>query len=130
MLEKQILDLVERYLAQRVDRAGFAQEFANLYFQARNDRNVSRDARQLCDQLVVPFAEVSRGHRNESSFREELTRIAHPFAVREEVIEPSAQPFMISESEDIELDLALTRKPPSKALAIGRMDEYQLSYGA
>lgn len=128
MLQKQILDLIERYLARRIDSAVFAQEFAGLYFQVRNDRNVSRDARQLCDALVLPFAEVSRGHRSESSFREELKRIERPFATMEEALEPSAEAFMISESEDIELDFALTRKPPSKAVAIAQIDEYRLSY--
>jgi hypothetical protein len=114
MLEKQIENLIERYLAQKVDRSGFAEEFAGLYFQARNDRNVSREARRFCDSIVLPFAEVSRGHRSESSFREELTRIARPFAHRPlnprfEISVPSQNPvqvyFLFGECGPI-------RKPP------------------
>jgi len=129
MLEKQIDDLIERYLSHRVDRSGFAQEFASLYFQARNDRNVSRNARQLCDSIVLPFAEVSRGHRSESSFRDELIRIARPFVPRIVCIVYSpADPSLLSKSQDVELDRP-SRKPPQMEQAVGRVEDRQLVYG-
>jgi hypothetical protein len=124
MLEKQIHDLIERYLAHKVDRSGFAQEFAGLYFQARNDRNVSRNARQLCDSIVLPFAEVSRGHRSESSFREELTRIARPFVPRIVSIDSySADPYAIAKPRDVDFGQA-TRKPPMMAM-VAQMGQFE-----
>lgn len=124
MLEKQINDLLVGYLIHQIDRAEFAQAFAGLYFQVRNDRNVSREIRQMCDSLVLPFAELSRGHRSESSFREVLARIARPF------FEFQPKPFMVSESEEIELDFGITRKPPMAAVRpIGVLEERLVSVG-
>jgi hypothetical protein len=126
MLEKQIRDLLERYLDHEVDRATFAQVFAGLYFQARNDRNLSQDVRQLCDSLVLPFAELSRGHRSESSFREELTRIARPFGPRIVSIDSysPADPCVIDEVLDVDLDQSI-RKPPQQAGMVGRVDDHR-----
>jgi hypothetical protein len=89
-MEEQIRDLIARYLASQIDRSGFSQEFAGLYFQVRNDRNASLKARQLCDVVVLPFAELSRGHRTEQSFRAELENAIRPFASRIEARMPEA----------------------------------------
>lgn len=100
MLEEKIRNLVARYLSREIDRSGFAQEFAAFYFQVRNSSGVSPAARQLCNLIVLPFGELSRGDRSESSFREELMRIARPFAVRQlnprfESSVPPQKPFLI-----------------------------------
>ncbi len=128
MLEKQIDDLIERYLSHKVDRSGFAKEFASLYFEARNGSNVSRNARQLCDSIVLPFAEVSRGHRSESSFREELTRIARPFARIVLIAYSPADPSLISKSQDVELARP-NRKPPQMEQVVGLVEDRELVYG-
>jgi hypothetical protein len=122
MLEKQLRDLIDRYLAQG-DQASFAQGFARLYFQARNDRNVSREARQICDSLVLPFAELSRGHRTESSFREVLTRIASPFSDRPKL-------YILVGPQDLEMSFGVTRKPPQGEWAFGSVDERMVAYHA
>jgi hypothetical protein len=80
MLEKSIRDLIESYLAFEIDQSHFAQEFAGFYFRVRNERTASLNTRQLCNSVVLPFAELSRGHRSEESFREVLTGIVRPFA--------------------------------------------------
>jgi hypothetical protein len=89
-MEEQIRNLIARYLANQIDRSGFSQEFAGLYFQVRNDRNASLKARQLCDVIVLPFAELSRGHRNEQSFRAQLENAIRPLASRIEARAGSA----------------------------------------
>ncbi len=83
MLEVQLRSLIERYLAHEIDRSDFAQQFADLYFQIRRRRVVSPEAKRLCDCVIGPFAELSRGHRAEESFREELTGSARPLAPKE-----------------------------------------------
>jgi hypothetical protein len=80
MQEEQIRNLVARYLDNQIDRAVFSQQFAGLYFQVRNNRNPSPGARRLCNAIVLPLAELSRGHRSEHSFREELANATRPFA--------------------------------------------------
>lgn len=127
MLEEQIRDLVGRYLAHRIDRSDFAQEFAALYFQVRNERDASLAARRLCNSIVLPFGELSRGHRSESSFREELTKIAHPFVARIVSIDSyfQADPYAVSKSQDV--DLGLIRKGPMMAQG-GQIEERRIDY--
>lgn len=78
MLRKQIQDVISAYLQNGLDRAGFAERFAALYFQCRNGKGSEIEAQRLCDAVIGPFAELSRGDRSEKSFREELTRIVSP----------------------------------------------------
>jgi hypothetical protein len=75
MLEAQIRDLIERYLASRIDRDRFAQEFAGLYVQVRNTRSAPRVVQQLCNAIILPFAELSRSALDEQSFRAQLTKL-------------------------------------------------------
>jgi hypothetical protein len=86
MLEDQILDLISHYLAGQIDRSAFSQAFAGLYFRVRNSRDASPAARRLCDGVVLPFAELSQGHRSEQSFRALLENIVRPFAPPAEVV--------------------------------------------
>jgi hypothetical protein len=79
MAEEQIRNLIARYLANQIDKAAFSQSFAGLYFRVRNNREESLAARRLCSEIVLPFAELSRGHRTEQSFREELAKAVRPF---------------------------------------------------
>jgi hypothetical protein len=80
MPKEQILALVRRYLERGIDRSVFSEQFASLYFQVRNSRNAPLDERSLCSSLMLPFAELSRGHRTEASFRKELENAIRPFA--------------------------------------------------
>lgn len=86
MLEDQILDLIARYLAAQIDRSAFSQAFAGLYFRVRNSRDASLAARRLCDAIVLPFAELSQGHRVEQAFRAALENIVRPFAPLADVV--------------------------------------------
>lgn len=79
MLEKQIRSLVSDYVLGKIGRKRFSETFVKLYFEVRNSAQPP-EVRQLCSTLVGPFAELSGGYRSEKSFREELTRIASPFA--------------------------------------------------
>jgi hypothetical protein len=81
MQEEKIRELIGHYLANQIDRAAFSQSFAGLYFQVRNNRDASSEARRFCNAVVLPFAELSRGDRTEQSFREELAKTVRPFAV-------------------------------------------------
>ena len=74
-----IEDLVIRYRDGRIGLGEFQQEFADLYFQARKNRNSNLSDAALCNQIVGPLAELSRGHRSEESFRMELENIAIHF---------------------------------------------------
>lgn len=123
MLEKRIRDLIDGYLAREVDQAGFAQEFAGIYFQARNDKIVSLEVRQICASIVLPFAEFSRGHRSEASFREVLTQIARPFGPRIVSIDSYSppDPYAIAKPQDVDLSQP-TPKPPAMAEA-GRLED-------
>ena len=83
MRELQLRDLVARYLAHELAHDHFAEQFTLLYFEVRNDRDESDEARKLCNTIVLPFAELSRGHRSEQSFREELANAFIPSASRD-----------------------------------------------
>src|ERR1019366_4572848 len=112
MIER-LQNLIVRYLRNQIDRSDFSREFASLYFQVRNDRNASHQARSLCDALIGPFGELSGGHRSEVSFREVLARIANPFA---ESVASEAKPYVVAEAQDLEMSFGVTRKPPQMAL--------------
>jgi len=79
MLKENILALAQRYLEQEIDRSGFAEQFASLYHQVRNSRHAPLEVRSLCSSIMLPFAELSRGHRDEVSFRQELANAILPF---------------------------------------------------
>jgi len=81
MLEEQIRELIRRYLAHEIDRSAFAQHFGGLYFEVRRNPNTCIEARRLCNSIVLPFAELSRGHRSEESFRQVLLNVSRPFAL-------------------------------------------------
>jgi len=49
MLDQELRDLVEQYLASEIGRSVFAQRFGGIYFQVRNGNAVSSEARRLCD---------------------------------------------------------------------------------
>jgi len=80
MLKEQILALVRRYLEEGINRSAFSEQFASLYFQVRNSRIASPDVQRLSSSLMLPFAELSQGHRTEASFRQELENAIRPFA--------------------------------------------------
>jgi hypothetical protein len=82
MLDKQVLQLIEQYVAGEIPFVDFSQRFAGLYFAVRQGRNVPRQASQLCSLAIGPLAELSRGHRTEESLREALRGIVRPFVPR------------------------------------------------
>lgn len=131
MLSNRIEDLVAQYLKRKVGLAQFAVRFASLYFQARKDRSES-SANTLCNAIVLPYAELSRGDRSEQSFREELTQIARPFAqeMAQVIYIDSyslADPYAVTKPQDVDLGPGPIRKPPLEA--IGRVVDVQLIYG-
>ena len=44
MLDKQVLQLIEQYVAGEIPFVDFSQRFAGLYFAVRQGRNVPRQA--------------------------------------------------------------------------------------
>ncbi len=78
-MSEKIKNLVNRYLRGEIQLRDFQQQFAGFYFQVRKNRNSDRTASKLCDEIVGPLAELSRGHRSEVSFREELAHGGRPF---------------------------------------------------
>jgi hypothetical protein len=82
MLDKQVLELIEQYVAGEIPFADFSQRFASLYFAVRQGSNVPREASQICNLAIGPLAELSRGHRTEESLREALRAIVRPFVPR------------------------------------------------
>jgi hypothetical protein len=115
MLDEQIRALVRRYLDRGIDRSAFSEQFAALYLQVRNSRASSLEARSLCNSLILPFAELSRGHRSEDSFRKELSKLVHPFAVKLYWYEANVAP------EKRVYD-ALSASPGVKSLEVGVYD--------
>ena len=89
-MDKEILNLVDRYLSQEIHLDDFQQRFARIYFQVRKSRNRLEPASRLCDEIVGPLAELSRGHRSEDSFRKELAQIATPLVFVFHNIQPKA----------------------------------------
>ena len=114
-MDDRIRNLVVGYLRDEIHLQDFQQQFAGVYFQARKNRNANRSASKLCDEIVLPLAELSRGHRSEMSFREELVNAIHPFRgsivwnsiqpdkislVREKTYSTTIDPWMIGKSSD------------------------------
>ena len=64
MLDKQVLQLIEQYVAGKIPFVDFSQRFAGLYFAVRQGRNVPGQASQLCSLAIGPLAELSRGVRD------------------------------------------------------------------
>jgi len=80
----EIQRLVEQYLAGEISLADFSPRFGVLYALVRQDRSIaSRAAAQVCNAIIGPFAEHSRGHRSEASLKEELVNAIRPFAQKE-----------------------------------------------
>jgi hypothetical protein len=75
MLDRQVLQPIEQYVAGEIPYADFSQRFAGLYFAVRQGRKVPRQASQLCNLVIGPLAELSRGDRSEESLREALRGI-------------------------------------------------------
>jgi hypothetical protein len=75
MLDREILSLIEQYVAEEIAVADFSQRFAGLYFAVRQERSAPRLASQLCNFVVGPLAEFSRGHQSEERLREGLQNI-------------------------------------------------------
>ena len=80
MLEKQLLDLIQRYLSGQIGAPDFYEEFASFYFAVRQERDAPREAVRICGSVIGPYAEFSRGHRSEDSFRRELANAIRSFA--------------------------------------------------
>ena len=83
MLENQIINLIERYYDRQVNRSEFAGGFADLYFEARQNRSASRSSKLLCSSVIGPFSELSRGDRTEESFRSVLGNLLRTFGRNE-----------------------------------------------
>ena len=95
MLKEQILALAWRYLERGIDRSAFSEQFARLYVEVRNNRSARLDARNLCSAIILPFAELSRGDRNEASFRQGLENAIRPFVHPEVHARVYARPIEI-----------------------------------
>ncbi len=78
-MNERLRDLSLGYLEGAIPLPDFQQQFAGIYFQVRRNRNLHESASRLCDQIVGPLAELSRGHLSEDSFRAELTIAIRPF---------------------------------------------------
>lgn len=74
MLEHQIEALLAHFVDREIRADEFSRQFASLYFSVRQSIESSRVAQRLCDQIIGPLAEYSRGHRSEESLREALER--------------------------------------------------------
>jgi len=79
MTDQEILDLISRYVERRLSLVDFQSEFAAKYLQIRQSRDRAGRASELCDLAIGPLAELSRGHRSESSLRHELENAVRPF---------------------------------------------------
>ena len=79
-MDEKIKRLAGRYLRKEIQLQDFQQQFAGFYFQVRKARGANLPASKLCDEIVGPRAELSRGHRSDISFREELENAVCLFA--------------------------------------------------
>ena len=101
-MEQRILKLISEYLDNHLQLPEFQQQFAGFYFQVRQNGNVGA-ASELCDKVIGPLAELSRGHRSEESLRQELTASIRPFVERPFAenycgdLSPLPQPELIAE---------------------------------
>jgi hypothetical protein len=78
-MDKELRNLVSRYLERELPLEGFQQEFAALYFRVRNNHHAPIAASELCNAIIGPLAEMSRGHRSEDSLRTEWANAIRPF---------------------------------------------------
>jgi len=127
-MDEKVRNLIIRYLGSEIELADFQQQFSLLYIQARRSGQSSR----LCDEVVLPLAELSRGHRSEYDFRSRLQTISveefqssstdyvqqcseveidanfqsasHPYA-------PTSSGAVYASVEEIEVDLGTPSKP-------------------
>jgi hypothetical protein len=76
MVDEEILKLSDRYLRGQIELREFQSQFAQQYVRSRIGHEVSN----LCDSIVLPLAELARGHRSEESFRAEVANAIRPFA--------------------------------------------------
>ena len=76
MIDEEILKLSDRYLRGQIELREFQSQFAQQYVLSRIGHVVSN----LCDSIVLPLAELARGHRSEESFRAEVANAVRPFA--------------------------------------------------
>jgi hypothetical protein len=74
MLTGQLRELIEGYVAGTISISDFPQQFAGLYFAVRQQSDAPGAASRLCNLVVGPLAEYSRGNRAESSLRLELEK--------------------------------------------------------
>jgi len=82
MLKEQIVALISRFVKQQIPVDDFSREFAALYFAVRQSRVPEPDASRLCNGIIGPLAEYSRGHRSLDSLRRELETTSSPFVPR------------------------------------------------
>jgi hypothetical protein len=115
MLEQQIRELVRRYLAREIDPSAFAEYFAPLYFLVRRNPKTDTAACQLCNAIVLPLAEFSRGHRSESSLREELENAVRHFGEGGRTALLTAKYAGARLAREMTVDVASTRKRPERA---------------
>ncbi len=80
MLSRQIESLIDEYVSGAIPASAFAERFAGLYFTVRQARNPGTAAARLCDAVIGPLAEFSRGHRPEESLRQDLKNAARQLA--------------------------------------------------
>lgn len=80
MFEQRIVAVVERYLSlDGGEQAEFAQCFADVYFDVRRNSYASAEDHGLCNLIVGPLAEFSRGGRSQKSFLVALENTIRPF---------------------------------------------------
>lgn len=68
----KILELSNLYLSRKIHLEDFQQQFAGFYFEVRKSSKNPSAASRLCSEIVGPLAELTREHRSEESFRQEL----------------------------------------------------------
>jgi hypothetical protein len=71
--------LVYRCANGEISIDDFRAAFADLYFQVRQGARGDVEANALASKIIGPLAELSRGHRDESSFRAGLASAIHVF---------------------------------------------------
>jgi hypothetical protein len=80
MHEDEIQQVLGQYLERDIALDVFRQWFAGAYAHVRQDPDASREASHLCNRIVGPLAEFSRGHRSEDALRAQLRMLSRPFA--------------------------------------------------
>jgi len=127
-LELGIQQHLSRYLEGRERR----HELEDWLIPTLWDLAESNDepAREIAGHIINLIAETSNGDRSPESLREELTRLlACPFGA-EEPTSQQAEPSVIAEPQEMELDFGPIRKPPSRFRSIGSVEELCLAYRA